>query len=385
MYPNKDSVSKNSGGLKGSTGIALIKIFLIVIGVLTLSALFYGDYELYKIPGHLTLTLYSYVFFGMIIVTLAVYLMRQGKIYSEPYGQVARFLKISLGILWLIDGILQLQPEMPYVFLPYVLQPTLSSSTSGVYNIVLFGYNIWATHPVLYNAIASVIQLFLGIGLILDLNRRSTMLVLVLSAAWAFAVWVFGEGFGGIFNAGSSFLSGLPGSALIYFFISVFVLVSILGWRIEKLIPPLMASIFIISFAFEVLPASDFWSGYSLSRIPYNLIFLYQPRFLAESFIYFTDSFIKYDFYWNILFSACFLLAAIFWIVRPYIASIVSIPVIFFAWWVGQDFGIISGYGTDPNTGLPLLMICFSLLAYYFTNFDYKKILVRNKELSSNP
>ena len=376
---------QNSNGVKVSSATTLIRILLIIIGFSTLSALFYGDYELYKIPGHLTLTLYSYVFFGMIIVTLVVYMMRQGKIYSEPYGQVAKFLKISLGILWLIDGILQLQPEMPYVFLPYVLQPTLSSSTPGVYNIVLFGYNIWAVHPVLYNAIASVIQLFLGVSLIMDLNRRGTLLVLVLSAVWSFVVWVFGEGFGGIFKAGSSFLSGLPGSALIYFFISVFLLLSILGWKIEKLIPPLMASIFIISFAFQVLPASDFWSGYSLSRIPYNLIFLNQPKFLAESFVYFTDSFIKYDFYWNILFSACFLLAAIFWIVRPYIASIASIPVIFFAWWVGQDFGIISGYGTDPNTGLPLLMICFSLLAYYFTNFDFKKIPVRNEELSSNP
>ena len=196
-------------------------------------------------------------------------------------------------------GILQLQPEMPYVFLPYVIIPMMTSTSGSLYNIILFGVNIWSLHPVIFNAMAAVTQLFIGIGLLIKLNKKGNVLILIVSSAWSLILWIFGEGFGGIFQAGSSFLSGLPGSALAYLIISIYLLLVIAGYEIKWIIPIFMAALFSISFILQAIPASQFWYGYSLSRIPYNLIFLYQPRFLADSFLYFTNTFITYDFYWN--------------------------------------------------------------------------------------
>ena len=281
---------------------SLLKMATIFAIMIILILVFYGDYILYKIPGNLTLTLYSYTIFGMIIVSIFLYLFRKNPLNTEKYGKAFTFLKISFGTLWIIDGILQLQPEMPYVFLPYVIIPMMGSTSGELHNIVLFGVNIWRIHPVIFNAMAAVTQLFIGIGLLIKLNKVGNLFVLFISAAWSLIIWIFGEGFGGILQAGSSFLSGVPGSAFVYFIISIYLMLVVIGLNKKEVIPIFMAVVFLISFILQIIPASQFWSGYALSRIPYNLIFLYQPRFLSNSFLYFASSFITYDFYWNMFF-----------------------------------------------------------------------------------
>ena len=363
--------------------LSILRDIVIFTTILVLGLIFYGDYILYKIPGNLTLTLYSYTFFGMIVVSIIIYLIRQTTFEEENYSRAFTLLKIGLGTLWLIDGILQLQPEMPYVFLPYVIIPMMTSTSGSLYNIILFGVNIWSLHPVIFNAMAAVTQLFIGIGLLIKLNKKGNVLILIVSSAWSLILWIFGEGFGGIFQAGSSFLSGLPGSALVYLIISIYLLLVIAGYEIKWVIPVFMAALFSISFILQAIPASQFWSGYSLSRIPYNLIFLYQPRFLSDSFLYFTNTFITYDFYWNLFFSVYFAVCAFAWLYRPFFAALLTIPITLFSWWVGQDFGIVSGYGTDPNSGLPLLIICVFILIYTLPSRNYFPLHVLKEQLSS--
>lgn len=363
--------------------LSILRDIVIFTTILVLGLIFYGDYILYKIPGNLTLTLYSYTFFGMIVVSIIIYLIRQTTFEEENYSRAFTLLKIGLGTLWLIDGILQLQPEMPYVFLPYVIIPMMTSTSGSLYNIILFGVNIWSLHPVIFNAMAAVTQLFIGIGLLIKLNKKGNVLILIVSSAWSLILWIFGEGFGGIFQAGSSFLSGLPGSALVYLIISIYLLLVIAGYEIKWIIPVFMAALFSISFILQAIPASQFWSGYSLSRIPYNLIFLYQPRFLSDSFLYFTNTFITYDFYWNLFFSVYFAVCAFAWLYRPFFAALLTIPITLFSWWVGQDFGIVSGYGTDPNSGLPLLIICVFILIYTLPSRNYFPLHVLKEQLSS--
>ena len=350
---------------------SLLKMATIFAIMIILILVFYGDYILYKIPGNLTLTLYSYTIFGMIIVSIFLYLFRKNPLNTEKYGKAFTFLKISLGTLWIIDGILQLQPEMPYVFLPYVIIPMMGSTNGELYNIVLFGVNIWSIHPVIFNAMAAVTQLFIGIGLLIKLNKVGNLFVLFISAAWSLIIWIFGEGFGGILQAGSSFLSGVPGSAFVYFIISIYLMLVVIGLNKKEVIPIFMAVVFLISFILQIIPASQFWSGYTLSRIPYNLIFLYQPRFLSNSFLYFASSFITYDFYWNMFFSIYFAICVIFWLYRPFYGAILTIPITLFSWWIGQDFGIVSGYGTDPNSGLPIFLISVYTLIYTIPSKNY--------------
>jgi hypothetical protein len=134
---------------------------------------------------------------------------------SYVYRSVKRRrLEIALGILWLVDGLLQFQPfmftreffagtfGMANMGLPWPFHSADRSLTSMV-----------ITHPAVWNGAFASIQVLLGISL---LFKRSAPLGLVASIPWALAVWALGEGFGGLFMNGSSLLLGAPGPAVLY-------------------------------------------------------------------------------------------------------------------------------------------------------------------------
>jgi hypothetical protein len=73
------------------------------------------------------------------------------------------------------------------------------------------------TH-VLFNALFAAIQVAIGAGM---LWRRCARVALVGSFVWGLAVWVGGEGIGGLFMPGMSMLIGAPGAAIIYTALSV--------------------------------------------------------------------------------------------------------------------------------------------------------------------
>ena len=73
-------------------------------------------------------------------------------------------------------------------------------------------------HPVIWNAAFASLQLAIGAGL---LWGRTAALARPVSIAWALAVWVVGEGFGGLFMPGVSALNGAPGAALLYALIAL--------------------------------------------------------------------------------------------------------------------------------------------------------------------
>ena len=72
-------------------------------------------------------------------------------------------------------------------------------------------------HIVAYNAVFAAIQLLIAVGI---LWPRTVRPALAASVIWAFSVWWFGEGLGGIL-VGSSPLAGVPGAVLLYALIAV--------------------------------------------------------------------------------------------------------------------------------------------------------------------
>lgn len=125
-----------------------------------------------------------------------------------------RGVQVSLGVLWIADGALQLQPAMfTGRFARNVIAAAGSGQPKPVHWLVTTAASVIGHAPVLFDSGFAAIQLLLGFAL---LFRRTTRLGLVLSIPWAFGVWAIGEGFGGIFGAGSTALSGAPGAALLY-------------------------------------------------------------------------------------------------------------------------------------------------------------------------
>ena len=131
---------------------------------------------------------------------------------SEPSGR--RFLRISFGLLWLFDGLLQLQPGMPMGLPSDVIRPAASTSPEWVRHLVDSGITVWANHPA--TAATAAVWIQLGIATLLlvaprGMWSRSAGLV---SSGWGMVVWSLGGAFGGIFAPGVTLLIGAPGAVL---------------------------------------------------------------------------------------------------------------------------------------------------------------------------
>ncbi len=133
-----------------------------------------------------------------------------------------RGIQITLGVFWLADGALQLQPFMfGRGFADQVLMPAYMGSPSGVSAPALAFTRLILHAPAAWNTAFAVTQLLLGLGL---LWRPSVRAALAASIAWALAVWWVGEGLGGVLSGSASPLTGAPGAVILY------ALLAVLAW-----------------------------------------------------------------------------------------------------------------------------------------------------------
>jgi hypothetical protein len=133
--------------------------------------------------------------------------------FWRPIGS-QRTLQIVLGVFWLIDAGLQFQSFMfhrsfveTYVLANANGQPALVS-----WVITNIGHFI-EPNIAAWNTLFALTQVAIGLGL---LYRPTVRYALVLSFAWAFGVWVLGEGMGMLLTGNASGLTGAPGSVFMY-------------------------------------------------------------------------------------------------------------------------------------------------------------------------
>ena len=137
-----------------------------------------------------------------------------------------RGIQITLGVFWLADGALQLQPFMfGRGFADQVLLPAYMGSPSGVTGPALAFTRLVLHAPAAWNTAFAVTQLLLGLGL---LWRPSVRAALAASIAWALAVWWFGEGLGGVLSGSASPLTGAPGAVILY------ALLAVVAWPVSS-------------------------------------------------------------------------------------------------------------------------------------------------------
>ena len=126
----------------------------------------------------------------------------------------ARRLQLALGLLWLLDGALQLQPFMLRAsFARDVLVPAAEGQPGFIAGPAHWAAGVVAAHPAAWDVPFAAVQLLLGVGLLFP---RTVRPALALSIAWALGVWVFGEGLSGLASGHASLLSGAPGAVLLY-------------------------------------------------------------------------------------------------------------------------------------------------------------------------
>ena len=129
-----------------------------------------------------------------------------------------RKLQLALGVIWVLDGILQYQPSMFTKSFPAMLAASARGNPAVVAVPITWSANLIDHHVVVLNAVFATIQLALGLGIAW---RPTVRLALAASIAWSLAVWWLGEGFGGILAGTASPVSGAPGPVVLYAILAV--------------------------------------------------------------------------------------------------------------------------------------------------------------------
>src|SRR6185437_11586129 len=183
--------------------------------------------------------------------------------WREPRAR--RLLRVGFGLLWLFDGLLQAQPQMPGGLADQVIQPSAATSPGWVQHLVNFGVNLWEYHPVQAASAAVWIQAGLGLWLIIAVRGRSARLAGLAGVAWGLIVWVFGEAFGGIFAPGLTVLFGAPGAALLYVVAGALLALPERAWDRPRRPGRLLlagSGVFFLGMALlQAWPGRGFWQG----------------------------------------------------------------------------------------------------------------------------
>jgi hypothetical protein len=125
-----------------------------------------------------------------------------------------RRLQVALGLIWLLDGLLQLQPFMfRRSFATQILEPAAQGQPTFVHGPVMWSARIVASHPIPWDSLFAAIQVGIGVLILASRTRRAG---LAASVVWGLGVWWFGEGLGGIFGGQASLLNGAPGAVIVY-------------------------------------------------------------------------------------------------------------------------------------------------------------------------
>lgn len=219
-----------------------------------------------------------------------------------------------------------------------------------------------------------MIQVTLGVSII-SKPKSLYRLALTASTAWSALIWVFGQAFGGVFAQSASgtltigtpsLYTGFPGSALLYLYLSLILLLPDNVWRRESqrrysLLWDFAPLLLLVATIIQLNPGM-FTAG-GQSTIFQNNVDINIPVSLAWS----VEPLARYSVASPLLANIIEVIPIVACVV-PWLAGyrrhafILTCVFSVFVWWFGMGIGaILTGLGTDPNT--PPLLIAISYLA----------------------
>jgi len=292
---------------------------------------------------------------------------------AEPAGR--RLIRVGFGVLWVVDGVLQMQSAMPLGLPSNVTEPAAAGAPGWVRHLVDFGGQAWSYHPVAAAASAVWIQIGIGIWLLTAARGPWSRLGGLASVGWGLAVWVFGEAFGGLFTPGLSWLFGAPGAALLYAVAGALIALPGRAWLSGQLGRRLLAGAGVLLAAMAVLqawPGRGFWSGTigrqpgSLTSMLQNMSQTSQPGFLASLVRGFGTFNAGHGFLVNLVVVVALAVAGAglvagalvpAWrrVLRPAVGLLLVLSAA--VWVLVQDLGVFGGLGTDPNSMIPFALL----------------------------
>ena len=236
------------------------------------------------VTGLLRLTVIAMAFMFALVLTrriLQFNLSPDG--LSEPRART--YLRWGFGAIWLVDGILQFQVSMPLGLANNVVKPLATNTPSWLHSLMNHGVFLWNSHPI--NLAVGVAWLQIGIGLVLMVSNGMTGRITgLVSALWAALVWLIGNGAGGIFVSGASFLFGWPGATVFYAIAGVWLFLTpeVFHKWFSLLTLRVIAVIVALGALRQVLPSTEFWHGgnsNAMTAMTTYMTKIAQPHWLA--------------------------------------------------------------------------------------------------------
>jgi len=276
----------------------------------------------------------------------------------EPRArQIVRY---AFGGLWILDGLLQLQRAMPAAMTSLVVQPTEVGQPSWVKAVISLGITEWSKHPIWVASGVVWVQLAIGAAILFIPSGWVARFAYVFTIGWALIVWTAGEGFGQAFSRGASWLFGAPGSVLFYAIAALLLLAPFTWWKwLPKWILSGMGVLMVGYGILEAWPGRGFWQGKIPSMISSMLT---TPQFAIlkdplKAVLSLTGP--HGGAVINAITVTVLIGVGISFVVRRGLSVTVPIFLVFsfLMWWIVQDFGILGGVGTDPNTAIPEMVL----------------------------
>jgi len=301
---------------------------------------------------------------ALVAIVVALVLRRRGWTATtatpEPPGR--RVLRTGLGVLWIVDGLLQAQPAMPASFVQTSLAPALESAPDWLYSVIDPFGRLWLQHPVAADAVTVWIQVGLGVALIVGGAGRVARAVVVASALWAGFVWVVGAVLGGMTDPTASWLDGAPGAALLYVAASLVLLLPTTSWdtgRAQSWLRRAVGATVLLGAVLQALPRSGYWSPTGLFNHFSEVAVSGLPRAAAGPIQALATALPPHAALANATLVAVLagvgvgLLVDVF----PRRMIVTATVLSFLGWWLGQGFGIFGGTATDPNSGVVAILM----------------------------
>jgi hypothetical protein len=281
-----------------------------------------------------------------------------------------RTLQLSLAAIWLLDGILQLQP---FFFTPGragfsgMLAGAASDNPGWLAHTIAWNASVVDHHALATNAAFASIQVLLALGIAC---RPTLKVALGASVLWSLFVWWFGEGLGGVFGGAGSPIAGGPGAVLFYAFLAV------LLWPSERTgSSPPFAAANAIGVASAKVTWAVVWTLLALlmigqGRSPQGVsseitsVEPGEPGWLTTVDHHAASLVDHQGLLVSLVFTVIFLLIATAVFLPEQIGRSVLVLAIVTSsliWIVGQNFGmILPGGATDPNSGPLLILLVLS-------------------------
>ncbi len=292
--------------------------------------------------------------------------------FAFPEPAARRLLRISFGLLWIFDGVLQGQPKMPLGMGPDVIQPLAAASPTWVQHLDNALVTVWSYHPVAAASAAVWIQVGIGVWLLAAPRGNWSRLAGLASVLWGLNVWIFGEAFGGIFAPGLTWLFGAPGAAVFYCIAGCLIALPESVWttpRPGRIVLRGFGAFFIGMAVLQAWPGRGFWQGElkpgavsgTLTSMVQQMSQTPQPHFLA-SLVSNSSGFIATH-GWEVNLFAVIALTAIgvtFLTARPSLVRggvIAGCALCLLDWVLIEDLGFFGGVGTDPNSMIPMALV----------------------------